>query len=199
MVRQAEVLLIHSLRTGGFLSVTALWIVSSVVFPGCGSDIATGEVQVDSTRKAMMSATEFEVLFSDSGRLQARLTGPKVYRYSGEDSWLEFPDGFRVEMFDSVQRLETTIRAEYGRRDDPSRIMEARKNVVVRNELKSEQLNTEILIWDDNKHTIHTDEPVKITTPGKILFGDGLVSNESFTNYTILRPRGEMSIKKDSI
>ena len=147
----------------------------------------------------MMTATDIDVIFSDSGYIQARITGPVVRRYEGESPWLEFPEGFRIEMFDSAQRIETTITADYGRRSEGTRSMEARGNVIVRNIFKQEQLNTEVLVWSELNHTIRTEAPVRITTPGKILFGDGLESNENFTNYTILKPRGEMQVKQDSI
>jgi len=77
--------------------------------------------------------------------------------------------------------------------------MEAKGNVIVRNEFKNEQLNTEVLIWNELRHTIHTEASVKITTPNKVLYGTGLQSNETFSNYTILHPRGEMKIEKDSL
>lgn len=146
-----------------------------------------------------MTATEIDVLFTDSGRLEARVTGPLVKRYEGESSWLEFPKGFLAEMFDSTGRLESTITADYGKRLESTRIMTAQGNVVVRNEIKNQQLNTEVLTWNEINHTIQTDAPVKITTPDKVLYGTGLESNETFTNYRILKPRGEMKVEKDSI
>ena len=146
-----------------------------------------------------MTATDIDVIFSDSGFLQARVTAPAVNRFEGEVVWLEFPMGFRAEMYDSAQRHETTITADYGKRMESTKIMEAKGNVVVRNEFKNEQLNTDALIWNEMRHTISTDVPVKITTPGKVLYGTGLESNETFTNYRILRPRGEMKVEEDSI
>lgn len=166
---------------------------------GCRRQIEIATTSIDSTQQAMMMAIEIDVIFSDSGHLQARVTGPVVNRFEGENIWLEFPKGFRAEMFDSAQRMETTITADYGKRMEVTKIMEARGNVVVRNELKNEQMNTEVLIWNELRHTIHTDSPVKITTPDKVLYGTGLESNETFTNYRILQPRGEMKVKEDSI
>ena len=46
---------------------------------------------------------------------------------------------------------------------------------------------------------IFTSEPVKITTLDKVVFGKGLRSNESFSDYTILHVYGQMMVKKDSI
>ncbi len=159
----------------------------------------TIDVVIDSVSRALMSAKDIDVIFSDSGYLQARVTGPVIKRYEGESPWLEFPEGFRAEMYDSAQRIETTITADYGKRMEVTCIMEAKGNVIVRNELKNEQLNTEVLIWNELRSTIHTEAPVKITTPDKVLYGTGLKSNETFTNYKILHPRGEMTVKQDSI
>lgn len=146
-----------------------------------------------------MTATDIEVIFSDSGHLQARITGPAVKRFEGEQEWLEFPEGFRAEMFDSLQRMETTITADYGKRMEGLKTMEARGNVVVRNEFKNEQLNTEVLTWHEMRHAIRTDSAVKITTPDKVLYGTGLEANETFTIYRILHPRGEMKVEEDSL
>ncbi len=172
-----------------------LWIA----FQGCQSDIKTATIELDSVSQAMMTAKDIDVIFSDSGYLQARVSGPVVKRFEGESPWLEFPEGFRTEMYDSAQRIETTITADYGKRMEITRVMEAKGNVIVRNELKNEQLNTEILIWNELRHTIRTNAPVKITTPDKVLYGTGLEANETFTNYTILHPRGEMSVEGDSL
>jgi len=177
------------------ITILLLWIT----FQGCRREIETAQTLVDSTQRALMTAIDIEVIFSDSGHLQARVTGPAVSRYEGEVVWLEFPMGFQAEMFDSAQRLETTIIADYGKRMEYTKTMDAKGNVVVRNEFKNEQLNTDVLIWNEMRHTIHTDSPVKITTPDKVLYGTGLESNETFTNYRILRPRGEMKVEEDSI
>jgi LPS export ABC transporter protein LptC len=112
---------------------------------------------------------------------------------------MEFPRGFRVNIFDSAMHTETSIQANYGKRTNYSRIMEARGNVIVRNEIKKQQLNTEKLTWDENKRKIFSNEPVKITTNDKTIFGQGLRSDESFTNYSILHVYGQMMVKKDSI
>lgn len=180
MVYQAKVLLI---------------LVAGMLFlPGCQQKIETVDIPSDSIVQALMSARDIDVLFSDSGFIQARITGPLVYRYSGSAPWMEFPEGFRAEMYDSAGRIETTITADYGKRVEISRIMEARGDVVVRNEFKQEQLNTELLIWNEMRHIIHTEEPVKITTPDKVLYGTGLKADETFSTYRILKPRGEMLV-----
>ena len=76
---------------------------------------------------------------------------------------------------------------------------EARGNVIVRNEIKNEQLNTEHLIWDERNHRIYNNDPIKVITPGKILYGNDLESDETFTRYTFKNPTGHMMVRKDSV
>lgn len=147
----------------------------------------------------VMSAKNIEVLFSDSGKIQARLVSPLMNRFAGENPYLEFPTGFKIFMFDSVNQISSTITGNRGIRKDNARTMEAWGDVVVRNEQKNEQLNTEHLIWDENRHKIWSDVKVKITRPDNILNGTSMESNESFTRYSIQNFTGQMTVKEDSI
>jgi len=76
--------------------------------------------------------------------------------------------------------------------------MEAKNNVIVTN-IKGEILNTEHLIWDQNKKIIYSDVFVKITTPTQILFGKGLESDERFENWKIKNPTGNIFINKEEL
>ena len=147
----------------------------------------------------LMTAKSIDVLFSDSGKIQAHLTSPFLKKFSGEDPCTEFPDGFHVTIFDSIGRPSTSITGRYGKNREAARIMEARGNVVVRNLIKNKQMETEHLTWDQNRHLIFSAGKVKITEPSKILFGDGIQANESFSWYRIINPTGQMMVRKDSV
>jgi len=177
-----------------------LWIIWAFVFlTGCIHNDEIVLTEEPSEDDPLMTATTIDVLFSDSGKIQAHLTSPLLKKYTGEDPCTEFPKGFHLIVFDSVLRPSTTITGNYGKNRDAARIMEARGNVVVRNLLKNKQLETERLIWDENKHLLYSDGKVKITEPAKILFGNGIQANESFTWYKIINPTGQMMVKKDSV
>ena len=170
-----------------------------LMLSGCGNDLKTVNAITHAYSGPFMSAKNIEVVFSDSGKIQAKVYSILLNRYTSPEPYMEFPRGFKVNIFDSALRTETTIMANYGKRKEYARTMEARGNVIVRNELKKQQLNTEHLTWDENRRMIYTSEPVKITTLDKIVFGKGLRSNESFSDYTILQVYGQMMVKKDSI
>ena len=182
-----------------FLFLSACLLSFLFLLAGCGNNIETVNAITHSYSGPFMSAKNIEVIFSDSGKIQAKVNSVLLNRYVNPEPYMEFPRGFKVNIFDSVLRTETSITANYGKRKEFARIMEAKGNVIVRNEAKNQQLNTEVLTWDENRRMIFTAEPVKITTLDKVIFGKGLRSNESFSDYTILQVYGQMMVKKDSI
>ena len=182
-----------------FLKFTGIFFSFLLFLFSCTKTAKTDDIIQVRDNAPAMSAKNIDVLFSDSGKIQARLTSPLMNRYTGENPYLEFPNGFKVFMFDSVQHVTSTISGNRGVRKEYAHTMEAWGNVVVRNEKKNEQLNTEHLIWDENKHRIWTDVKVKITRPDNILNGTSMESNESFTQYSIQNFTGQMTVKGDSI
>jgi LPS export ABC transporter protein LptC len=197
MVHETQVLLAlkpsRSPRITGILFISLLFLFSCSKAPKANEDIVVKE------NAPVMSAQNIDVLFSDFGKIQARLTSPLMNQYSGDAPYVEFPNGFKVFMFDSVMEVSSTIIGNRGIRKINARIMEAWGNVVVRNEKKNEQLNTEHLIWDENRHIIWSDLKVKITRPDNTLNGTSMESNESFTRYSIQNFTGQMNVKEDSL
>jgi LPS export ABC transporter protein LptC len=197
VVPQTKVFLINKFLSGILPVFPVLLIFFALA--GCGNDEGTPVLLVHPRTGPALSTRDAEITLSESGKIQAKLYSPLLDQFVSPSAYLEFPKGFRVEMFDSIHRVETTITASYGKRLEEIRVMEARGNVIVRNELKKQQLNTEILTWDERKRLIYTNAPVKITTHDKILYGDGLEANETFSRYRILNVHGQMLVKKDSI
>jgi len=144
-----------------------------------------------------VSARNIDFTFSDSARVQVRLTGPVMHAYEGEDPYMLFPDGFKVEFYDSVMNITTTITGKYGIHYRAKGFMEARKNVVVTNYETGERLDTEELIWDQNKEIIYSNKFVKITSEDGVIYGDGLDAEQDFSKRRIINPSGEIEVKDD--
>jgi LPS export ABC transporter protein LptC len=176
-----------------------LYSLLMFLMASCGNDLGTVNAITLKTAGPSMSAKNIEVLFSDSGKIEAKLTSVLLNKYEGQNPYLEFPKGFKVVMYDTTGRVESTITGNYGKQDEITRIMEAKGNVIVRNEAKNQQINTEELTWNENKALIYSDVKVKIITANKVLYSDGLKANESFTWYEFVNPHGQMTVKKDSI
>jgi LPS export ABC transporter protein LptC len=199
MVPEEKVLLTVKSSSPRFPVIPALFIFILYLSAGCGNDIHTVNAYTIASTSPRMSAKKIDVLFTDSGRIEARLTSNLINSYSGEDPYMEFPKGFRILFFDSAMRVESTITGNYGKRRELAHTMEAKGNVVVKNEIRNRTLNTEHLIWDENKHMIYSDVDVKFTTPDKVLYGQRFESNETFTRYKIIQVKAIMTVAKDTI
>lgn len=148
----------------------------------------------------VMYARDVKISESELGRLKYTLTAPLLNQYNEQGGTvLKFPEGFKVVFYDSLNpsEIRTEITADYGINNEGRRIMEASRNVVINNYLKDEKLNTEYLVWDQNSKKVSSDKMVTITTKDKILYGEGMVSDENFYNWTIKKPRGEMYINEN--
>jgi LPS export ABC transporter protein LptC len=199
MVYKKEILLNPEFLIRLLFHRSGLSVLFLIFMASCGNDLKTVNAITHKASGPAMSAQNIEVLFSDSGRMQAKLTSVLLNKYEGQNPYLEFPKGFKVTMYDSAGSIESTISGNYGKQNENSRVMEAKGNVIVRNELKNQQINTEELTWNENRMLIYSDVKVKITTANKVLFSDGLRANDAFTWYEFINPHGQMTVKKDSI
>lgn len=127
-----------------------------------------------------------EILYTDSGLVQMRVTAPVMNHYTNNvpEAYTEMPRGIIVEFFNDSGVVKTTMKANYAIRYEKSKRTEARKNVVVVN-VNGEILNTEKLNWDEAHKKIYTDAFVKITTKKDVLKGTGMEANQDFTEYEI--------------
>lgn len=144
----------------------------------------------------VQTTEDVEILYSTNGRLDFQLNAPIMDQYEGEEPYTEMPEGVHIKIFDSLMSVSAELTANYAIDMEYAERMEAREDVVVINE-KGEQLNTEHLIWDKKTSRITSNTFVKITTENEIITGEGLESNQDFTEYRILKPKGIINIDHD--
>jgi len=189
---------VNHLRIKLLGSVAALILAATL--PGCKNDPEEIARLNRPDTIPTMYARDVKLSESEEGRIKYTLTAPLLRRYeSKEGAVIKFPEGFRVVFYDSLNPslVRTEVVAEYGVNDELQRTMEARKNVVVTNFINNEKLNTEHLIWNQNTRRVTSDKLVTITTPDKILYGEGMESDEKFNNWIIKKPRGEMYVNDE--
>ena len=114
-----------------------------------------------------------------------------------------FPKGLAVFGYNEDGLLETEITADNGRHvkmeKDDSEQWEAYGNVVVRNIINQEVMETDTLYWDREKKTIYTDCLVKLSSPQGFMQGYGMESDERARNARLLKPfDGYAIISEDS-
>ena len=133
------------------------------------------------------------IVYTDSAKTKFHLTSPRIEIYEGSDPYELFPKGVHIDAYDDSSNIDGQVSANYAIQHTNSKLVEADNNVSVVNR-KGEKLNTEQLFWDENKHKIYTNKYVTIQTEKQIIYGDGLISNEDFTQYKITNIRGTIEL-----
>lgn len=141
----------------------------------------------------IMEATDVELFHSDSAIIVIKLTAARQLQFESLDQ--EFPEGIYIEFFEKKDETKSaSIIAKHGYYEKKENKYTATGDVVVENFKSGEKLETEVLYWEPNKKEIHTDRYVEITSEDEVLMGEGLTSDESFTSYRILKPKGTFSL-----
>jgi LPS export ABC transporter protein LptC len=172
----------------------------AALFLACFTSCVNDPAKVNSFSKKdtlpLQSATDIDVLYTDSAKLKYHITAPKGNEYAGSNPYTEMPDGVKVEIFGDSAKVDSYLTANYAIHRKREQVMEAKSNVVVRN-TKGETLNTEHLIWDGQKRRLYTNAFVKITTADQVIMGEGMESDERFEDYEIKNVTGTFLLKDE--
>ncbi len=142
------------------------------------------------------SAKDITVLRSDSGKLQIFMTSPQLDRYQGEQSYSKYPKGLCVIFYDENRKEIRKLSANYAVDYDERRVMEAKNNVIIIDFKKGDTIYTESILWDRNRKSISSNVLVKRVNKNNILYGDGFDADDSFNNYSLRHPRGNINIDR---
>lgn len=179
-----------------FLILSAISILVSACSDYAKKNVAK-MMQTD-TLIYTQEAKDVTIDYTDSGRLKARISAPVLVGFKKDNNDIvKMPKGIVANFFDHRGKVESYLTAEKGISYQTKKITEVSQNVQVMNN-KGEKLNTEKLIWDQNKQKIYTDKFVRITTKTEVITGEGMESAQDFSNWRIFKPRGRISIQQDS-
>ena len=141
-------------------------------------------------------AQDITGIYSKKGKIQARLFAHEyVKNEAAKPPFTDLNGHIKVEFYNDSGSVQNILTA------DSCRIYDVEGNVlmwgnVVIITMKGEQLNTEELVWNNSIQKIFTEKPVKITTGGEVLYGNGLEANQDFSWYQITNPKGSVQVQK---
>lgn len=179
------------MKTKLFLPLISISLLL-ILFTSCVNKTAEVEKVTQDELLPVESTVNSEIFYSEDAEMKVKAFAPLMNRYVGEVEYNEMPKGVQVIFYDSLNRESSTLTANYAIDKQSEFIMEAKYDVVVVNS-EGEILNTEHLIWDRKAGKIYSEVFVKITTADEIIMGEGFESNETFTKYKILKPKGTIS------
>lgn len=189
-------------KTGKYikrLGIAALFTGAAILFYSCENNIEQIKAFYSTENLPILEATNFETLFTDSGKISYSLKAPKLLRFEDEGrNYIEFPEGMQLVKFDNNKNIISSITANYARQFVADDKWEAKNNVVATN-AQGDTLKTEHMIWEEKKEIIYTDDFVKIIRTDQIITGVGFTSDQNLQNWKIKNPKGTIyvSVSKD--
>ena len=181
------------------ITVVVWTTVMFVLFPACSGDnknLAEAITERDSL--PTMRTLGVTTLISDSGITRYKIITEEweIYDKKNPPYWA-FEKGVYLEKFDSVFNVDASIKSDTAYYYEKQKLWKLMSNVHIQN-LKGEKFDTDLLYWDQNKHTIYSDRFIRIEQPDRIITGRGFDSNEQMTVYTIRKPEGIFYVDDDA-
>ncbi|MBI2419444.1 MAG: LPS export ABC transporter periplasmic protein LptC [Ignavibacteriales bacterium] len=163
------------------LSITLLLLVlsgcqSAKVKPIVGSTISSKDMPAQESWQSV-------IVFTDSGKTKAVLHTGYLRAYPQRMETL-LDSSVQVDFYNLLQKIETVLTSKHGKVDDRTKNLFAYENVVVKN-TDGVTLESEELLWENERAKIITDKFVTITTKVEKIQGYGFESDQFLRNYVI--------------
>lgn len=185
------------------ITIVCWTIVMLFTFSSCSSrkkELAGAILERDSLPG--MKTTGVTTLVSDSGITRYRVTTEEwlIFDKKNPPYWA-FEKGVYLEKFDSLYRVDASIKADTAYYYERKKLWELKGHVSVRS-IKGEKFDTQQLFWDQNTEKVYSDQFIRIEQEDKIITGYGFESNQQMTKYVIRNTEGIFPVSdqpKDSV
>lgn len=170
-----------------FLSCSKVDDSSSTVESGPAEQIETPDQE----------SWQSTIIITKDGRRVARVWANYLATYENRKQTV-LKDSIHAIFYDRSGKQKSVLTAREGIVDNVTENLRAIGNVVVVSD-SGVVLETEELLWDNQKQKIISEVPVKFTTKTDTLLGDGFISDPDLANYEIRNARGvsKRNIKLD--
>ena len=166
-------------------------IFTVLLFWGCESNFKDVQKMDFSEFIPSGEADDFNLKYTDSGKIKSILLSPKMLDYANVDfPFTEFPKGIHVTMYDNKGK-KTLIVADYGVTFKGTDIIDLQHNVKISNET-GQLLETEQLYFDQKNEWFFTEKKFKFTDPKGVSFGQGIDFSKDFKIVNSQRINGQI-------
>jgi len=157
-----------------------------------GKDNSEKIIQFEKADNLTEVGTDVEILYTDNGNPKAKIITPELTRIISDEGITEFKKGLKIFFYDAQEKIESSMIAKYGKAFEKEELF-AKDSVVIIN-VKGEKMETDELTWKRKEKKIYSDKFVKITTADEIIYGNGMVANEDFSDYVIKDVKGIIKV-----
>ncbi|NIG52649.1 LPS export ABC transporter periplasmic protein LptC [Chitinophaga sp. Cy-1792] len=165
----------------------------AITVSSCENDIQA-VMEFDSKKAAVENGSDIVAMFSQNGKVSAKLLAPSMERSLDKPTYVEFKKGLKLLMYDTTLQVTSTLTAKHGKYLEEEGYVYLRDSVVLVT-AKGETLNTNELNYDPKRKIFYSTKEVFINTPTSQLHGWGLEANEDFSVKKIISVSGPITIE----
>lgn len=169
----------------------AIALLIAFVLGSC-NNLDSGKYRSRSTDSMVTreSAENVTIEYTDSGLLRAKVKAPLMVGVKKpHNPYIEMPKGIRVDFISPQGGIESYLTAEYAVSFTEKKIIVVRRKVEVLN-IKGDTMLTEELVWNQETGRITTDKYVVIKTKSQTIWGTGMESDQTFSDWEIKNVTG---------
>ena len=170
--------------------------VAFVVYSCKGKLAEAQAIKLDET--PVQTVDDMFIVQTENSIIQLRAEAPLMERYERDTlSYELFPKGIAVYGYTDEGMLETEILADNARHlkyDDGREVWEAFGNVVVKNLINQETMETDTLYWDQENEKIYTHCYVRLYSPDGFAQGYGMESDQRARDTELFNPFNNYAI-----
>ena len=171
-----------------------LFFLLSIVLYSCSNDPEAVKEFIETENLPIEKIEGSEILHTENGTLKVKIIATTIKRFKDIQPQLLFSNGFKVIFYNDSGSVQSVLKATNAEVDEINNIMIASGSVVLTSS-EGKKMETEELIWNENKNKIYTDRKVVITTGKEVIEGEGFESNPDFSQYLISKIHGTFNFE----
>ena len=166
-----------------------LFLFFLVVLFSCTNDPKLVQDFVRDNKQPVEQIKGAVLLHTEKGKVKVKVVANNIERFQDIQPALIFSNKLEVHFYNDSSQLQSTLKADDASIDEETKIMLAKNNVILIS-VNDKKLETDELLWDENRNKIYTNKKVKITTGKEVIFGEGFTSTPDFKKYSITKIHG---------
>ncbi|MBL7975696.1 MAG: LPS export ABC transporter periplasmic protein LptC [Candidatus Kapabacteria bacterium] len=169
-----------------------LLVCSLLVFTSCEDDTEKQSTVNASKLDLAPSNTlwDFSMMLTDSSFVKAKISARKARLYTDrQESFLD--TNVVVDFLTVSGNRSARLTADSAHIDNRTNNMWAKGRVIVIADSSHTRVETSVMMWDNTRRKLYSNEYVKINRPGELIEGGvGFESDEYLKNYRIFKVSG---------
>ena len=166
--------------------ILLLYFFGYFLFTSCIENPELSSLDLISNTKSLEKASGVTLNFSDFGKSKLLLKAPQLIKFLSDNQQLimECPSGLELIFYDSLNNVESTLIADYGKLYTEKEFLNVKNNVRFDN-YNLDTLFAQELDIDFAKDSIYSEKMVIFSNKEGRISGTNLIANSNFTFFQL--------------